>query len=318
MISIFECVAFWHLKICMQGWSGCFGFVRCCGTSFLSLSLSLWRQCICGVWIWAATGLLLDCLLQPTYFTPLCIRWLRLPKPRLLKSSLLFYRSGDLVGRDTWMSDQDLDRLIGAIDRLTLSTDNLRQAFQDSQPGSESATASSVPALESGASGSLVRDNTLVIQIEELSHLPFPSQFSDFCVYNRFNGLEEGPCPVPAFVWDYCRERLSTKPPGISARVESAFGAGFWSRIAIDTETTYRPREPLQFTTKRHWVVLRSSFEDSFRTITWRDVGKICDPDDPKVIVEAFESLAEVEVYCLGAASPVPSLRSCSRTSSSA
>jgi hypothetical protein len=216
------------------------------------------------------------------------------------------------------MSDQDINRLIGAIERLTLSTDSLRQAFRDSQPGSESAAASSVPALESVASGSLVRDNTLVIQIEELSRLPFPAQFSDFCVYNRFRGPEEGPSSVPAFVWEHCRERLSTKPPGISTRVDSAFCAGFWSRVAIDTETTYRPREPLQFTTKRHWVVLRSSFEDSFRTITWRDVGRICDPDDPKVIVEAFESFAEVEVYCLGAASPIPSLRSCSRTSSSA
>lgn len=62
------------------------------------------------------------------------------------------------------MSDQDINRLIGAIERLTFSTDSLRQAFRDSQPGSESAAASSVPALESSASGSLVRDNTLVIQ----------------------------------------------------------------------------------------------------------------------------------------------------------
>lgn len=44
------------------------------------------------------------------------------------------------------MSDQDINRLIGAIERLTFSTDSLRQAFRDSQPGSESAAASSVPA----------------------------------------------------------------------------------------------------------------------------------------------------------------------------
>ena len=215
------------------------------------------------------------------------------------------------------MSDQDIHRLIGAIERLTLSTDNLAQAIQDTQPGSEPAAAPSVPALESTASGSLVRDNTLVIRIEELSRLPFPAHFSDFCLYSRFQGLEDGPGPIPQFVWDFCQERLTAKPPGISVRVESAFQAGFWSKIAIQTDTVYAAREPFEFTTKRHWVVLRSSFEDSFRTTTWRDVGRICDPDD-SLIVEAFESFAEVEVFCLGASRPIPSLRSCSRISSSA
>ena len=97
------------------------------------------------------------------------------------------------------MSDQDIHRLIGAIERLTLSTDNLAQAIQDTQPGSEPAATPSVPALESTASGSLVRDNTLVIRIEELSRLPFPAHFSDFCVYSRFQGLEDGPGPIPQF-----------------------------------------------------------------------------------------------------------------------
>lgn len=216
------------------------------------------------------------------------------------------------------MSDQDIHRLIGAIERLTLSTDNLAQAIQDSQPESTPAAASSVPALESTAPGTSVRDNTLVIRIEELSRLPFPAQFSDFCLYSRFQNLEEGPGPVPDFVWDFCRARLTAKPPGINLRVESAFRAGFWSKVAIETDTIYEAREPLEFTTKRHWVVLRSSFEDSFRTTTWRDVGRICDPDDSLLIVEAFESFTEVEVFCLGASRPIPSLRSCSRLSSSA
>ncbi|CAL1147639.1 unnamed protein product [Cladocopium goreaui] len=116
--------------------------------------------------------------------------------------------------------------------------------------------------------------------------------------------LRGGPGPLPGCCRQAAADRLSRKPPGADIRAEIAFAAGFWSNIAIETSTPYQPRALLQGTKKQHWIVLRSTFGEPFRTCTWREVQRICDTDHP-------ETLTEVEIFCFGASSPIPCLRSC-------
>ena len=109
-------------------------------------------------------------------------------------------------------------------------------------------------------------------------------------------------------------DRLSNKPPGVENRAKSAYCAGYWAKQAIDTHTPYRPRVLPKGLKNHHWIVLRSTFGEPFRTHSKKDVALICDVSHPDFLCEPFESVAEVEAFCLGALRNIP----CSRTCSSA
>ena len=198
------------------------------------------------------------------------------------------------------MSDAVLERLILAVENLTIATDRLSGLLAQQSPP--------VPASEPASS----THSAGVIVLEELSRVPFPQHFSSEVLRVRYRDISEGPGPIPSFVTDFCKERLSGKAPGIQERTRAAYHAGFWARVAIDTVTPYQPREIHSKLVKRHWIVLRSSFPDPFRTQSKKDVQNIVSLADPNLVCEAFESLAEVEVFCLAARSNIPVLQSCS------
>jgi len=74
--------------------------------------------------------------------------------------------------------------------------------------------------------------------------------------------------------------------------------------------TKYTPAEPLQDLKVCHWVVLRSGDRPPFRCSTRSDYRQLTQKDYD-IVCEAFASLAEVQIYCLGAQAPVPPLVKC-------
>ena len=199
------------------------------------------------------------------------------------------------------MSDEAIERLIASVDRLTIATGDLASAFsaQPSRPTSEAAPNQS----QAGA---------FALVIEELAKTPFPEHFSTEVARTRYLGPEDGPGSVPGFVFRFVEGRLSKKSPEVAERAKSAYTAGFWSSVALSTHTEYTPREATVGLNKKHWVVLRSEHPNPFRTVTKRDFQRIAPLADQHLICEVFETLAEVEVYCLAAGVPIPALLSCS------
>ena len=154
------------------------------------------------------------------------------------------------------MSEQSVAQLTLAIERLTLATNNLTAQLGRVSLDREVTAEHSGPA--SDPAPSLLRRPQTVV--EELSRNPFPDSFSQHLQVARFNGLEDGPIPLPECCRQAAADRLSRKPPGADIRAEVAFTTGFWSQIAIETNTHYQPRVILQGTKKQHWIVLRSTF----------------------------------------------------------
>ena len=205
------------------------------------------------------------------------------------------------------MSDSEIARLTIAVERLTLATEELANLIR----GRSSALSVTPVSVAESASASQSQAQ-FVIQLDELSRQVFPTQFREQVLRDRYRDLEEGPPPVPDYAVKYCREKLSSKPPGIDIRAREAFNAGFWARVAIDTVTNYKPRTLQKGLHSRHWIVLRSSAQAEFRTTSRRDLSRICNLQDTQLICEAFETIVECELFCLGAHRALPCLKSCS------
>eukprot|EP00438_Fugacium_kawagutii_P023076 Skav201174 [mRNA] locus=scaffold65:780532:781143:- [translate_table: standard] len=98
-------------------------------------------------------------------------------------------------------------------------------------------------------------------------------------------------------------QRLSNKAPGVEVRCQSAYSAGVAARTAIEEERRYEPRSKIPGLKNRHWVAL----SDSFRTCNQETVRRLCGRGrDPILILETFDSLTEVEIFCSGASVPLP------------
>ena len=198
------------------------------------------------------------------------------------------------------MSDEAIRDLTFAVRDLTVATRALTRELLARSPVSVAGPATGftpVPRVQS--------------QILEGSRVPFPEHFASEGLRLLHRGLEDGAPEVPDFVFDFARSRISNKAPGLQVRVETAYKAGFWAKIALATVTAYQPRELPAGATCRHWVVLRSTFGDPFRANCLRDFRALCDVADPDILVETFESISECEIFCLGAGVPVPCLQGC-------
>ena len=200
----------------------------------------------------------------------------------------------------------EIERLTLAVERLILATDSLTSQLRNLSSASAAPSSSSVPVLDHP------RPVPCVVEIEELSRVPFPDRFVLESARVAHWGLETGPPELPSFLFERARETLSNKPPGVDSRVTSAYRAGHWARVAIATCTPYESRKLPKGHRAVHWVVLRSSFENQFRTTNRKDVDFICNSQDPDLVIEPFASLFEAETFCLAACCSLPALRSCS------
>ena len=205
------------------------------------------------------------------------------------------------------MIEQSIDRLIQAVDNLRIATENLAQELRATRNQPEPAAAAP---LISALPVSSRPSSTVVL--EELSRVPFPDHWLEELARQRYRGVEDGPPEVPQYVRDICTDRLSGKAPGPIARAEIAYRAGFWAKVSLTTHTEHRPREATKGLRNNHWVVLRSTFGAPFRTTSRREIDLICQSNHKDFVCEAFDSLTEVEVFCLGALENVPPLQTCS------
>ena len=183
----------------------------------------------------------------------------------------LLTSEGVLGCQGTCMSDQVVERLTFAVEQLTIATDQLRETIcAERRATVRSILEEPTPAVESLQSD-ITRDGFQIV-IEELSRLPFPDRFQEERIRQEFRGAEEGPPEAPSFLVPWLRTKITNRPPGVEARAEIAYRTGYWSKIAIDCQIPYTPRQLHQYCSPRHWVVLRSSYGEPFRTINKTDL----------------------------------------------
>ena len=121
-----------------------------------------------------------------------------------------------------------------------------------------------------------------------------------------YRGLEEGPGPIPEFLEDQA-DFCSVNPVIGVQRLHVAFAAGFWARIALETNTpqTFQIRlsEPSKF-----FVVLRAqglggyiqfAAEEDFEAFR----GRV---SSGGLVAHGFVTESEVSIFCYSARIAVP------------
>ncbi len=138
------------------------------------------------------------------------------------------------------------------------------------------------------------------------------------CRSVQHRGIEEGPGEIPPVLLDIARSRLSSKKPGAEFRAQRAFRAGFWAKAAVDTNTCYRPEDPIPECRPRYWVVLACpAFEGAAWFTSRSDFGRAIEGDVKNSVFEAFASQTEIEIFCAGASAPLPPLKTWKKPASS-
>lgn len=128
---------------------------------------------------------------------------------------------------------------------------------------------------------------------------------------------DEGPGPTPQILIDHATRKLSARHPGVETRARRAFEAGYWARIALETETIYRQADPIPPLKYYYWVVLCCpAFEGAALFRDRADFGRAIEGDVENSVFEAFPSFTEVEIFCCGANRPIPRLASWRRRQS--
>ena len=186
------------------------------------------------------------------------------------------------------MSDESIRQLTQAVRDLTIATQTLTRELRRQQPSSAPAPA--------GA------------RVIELTRVPFPTEFPEVVLRNRWRDIEDISANVPDYCIRACRDRLSAKAPGPEARASAAYRSGVWAKVAIDTCTPYN-QDPAQGLRNNHWVVLSHAGGEPFRTTSRTDFEALCRPAEETTIWAAFDSITEAEVFCLGAEHHLPSLK---------
>lgn len=121
--------------------------------------------------------------------------------------------------------------------------------------------------------------------------------------------VEEGPGPTPQVLIDHATRKLSARHPGVEVRARRAFVAGYWARIALETDTRYQLADPVPPLKFYYWVVLACpAFQGAALFRDRVDFGRAIENDTGNCIYEAFSSFTEVEIFCCGANRPVPRL----------
>ena len=124
-------------------------------------------------------------------------------------------------------------------------------------------------------------------------------------VQNRlvFCGADTGPPELPEACY-YCCRQLERG----TVRASRAFNIGFWAQVAIDCVVSYRAEPPYPGVEPSQWIILRGDHPlIPCRVYSEEEAIKLIrESEDP--IVDSFESLAEVNLFCLGASREVPKL----------
>ena len=182
-----------------------------------------------------------------------------------------------------------------AIQELTSAVQALTLAISGQSPSAQPSSADSSP-----GDWEVIGTETQDIRVAKDIH----------CTSVKHRTAEEGPGEIPPILLDFARNKLTAKSPGPEFRARRAFNAGFWARIAIDTDTAYSLAEPIPECRIQHWIVLAClAFGGSARFTTRSDFGRAIEGDPRFSVYEAFASQTELEIFCAGASVPLPALR---------
>ncbi len=150
-------------------------------------------------------------------------------------------------------------------------------------------------------------------EVVEEETAPYPTLAASLRLDTCCRGVEDGPVSTPPACVDLAKRRLTSVSIGAEARAHRAFRAGFWAAAAVDTHTRYQPIDPLLDVKVSHWVVISCSKEPhSFRVCSRRAFDQLTEGAED-IVAEKFASLAEVQIFCLGAQAPVPQLLACKK-----
>lgn len=125
-----------------------------------------------------------------------------------------------------------------------------------------------------------------------------------------FRTIEEGPPELPECCLKLAKDSLSDwLVPCPEIRGLRAFRLGLWDKASLDTHTPQLPSsEPTVDFIEWRWIVLRAKdWALPVRFGTLADFERFCRQETVE-IYQAFSSLAELEIYCVGAAIQVPTL----------
>ena len=116
------------------------------------------------------------------------------------------------------------------------------------------------------------------------------------------------PVELPEAVLHLVKSRLSAKEPGAEERARRAFEAGVRAARSLASGDRYLCETPLSGHAIGQWVVLRCGDLSPFRTQTKTDF-RLLTQGSKNLVAEAFPSLCEVQVFCIGAQCEVPELQ---------
>ena len=171
-----------------------------------------------------------------------------------------------------------------------------------------------VSRLSASSSGEPPVVDTSDWEVVEAPEIPCPEVFTEQTRALSFFGPDEGPPPVPEALRQAAERRLSSIGIGASGRATRAFHAGFWAGVARDTCTPYHNLVPLGEVKLAHYVCLACRTGAPFRTSTPGLFARLC-VDRGATITEAFGSLTELQLFCLGASASIPELLQCKKRS---
>ncbi len=135
---------------------------------------------------------------------------------------------------------------------------------------------------------------------------PFPENFTYICNTLNFRGVEDGPGETPKCALIAAHRFFSGYSLGPVASADVLFRSGFWASIALATHTPHTPCSPLRDGTPSHWVCFFLTQESDYRTKTEAEARSFV--KDRQVTIQGLSTFTEVEIYCLGAARPIPRL----------
>lgn len=124
----------------------------------------------------------------------------------------------------------------------------------------------------------------------------------------RFSGPEEGLPELPAACLALAQEKLRGTRAQVEQKATLAFEAGFWCKVALETGTHYTRIHQSAEGSRQHRIVLYRDWPELHRRVTSIKCFEAALDCSDRCVWEAFDTLAETTIFCVGARLALPPL----------